>query len=301
MKQLIGMGVALVTPFTSENSIDVEALTHLVEYQIKNGTDYLVVLGTTAETSTLSKEEKQLVISTIVKANKNRLPLVLGIGGNNTAQVIKEIQTTDLKDFCAILSVSPYYNKPTQQGIYLHFKAIAQSTEKPIILYNVPSRTGANMNPETVIRLANEFDNIVAVKEAAGDMIQALQLLQNKPENFLILSGDDMLALPMTSAGGSGVISVIGQGFPNEFSKLVHLALQGRTKEAYQIHYALMESIFLIFKEGNPAGIKVILEKLNICSSQVRLPLAAASEELRTEIQYFTNNFKKSFVDTYNV
>lgn len=294
MKQLIGMGVALVTPFTDDNLIDVKALTNLVEYQIKNGTDYLVVLGTTAEIATLSSKEKQLVISTIVKANNNRLPLVLGIGGNDTAQVINEIQSTDLSNFCAILSVSPYYNKPTQQGIYLHFKAIAQATEMPIVLYNVPSRTGANMNPETVIRLANEFDNIIAVKEAAGDMIQALQLLQNKPENFLILCGDDMLALPMTSAGGSGVISVIGQAMPNQFSKLIHLALQGRTNEAYQIHYALMESIFLIFKEGNPAGIKVILEKLGICSSQVRLPLAAASEELRCEIQCFMDNFKNT-------
>lgn len=292
MKELVGMGVALVTPFTNDNLVDVEALTNLVEYQIKNGTDYLVVLGTTAETATLSSLEKELVKQTVVKVNNGRLPLVLGIGGNNTAQVIKEITTTHLEDFDAILSVSPYYNKPTQQGIYSHFKAIAQATTIPIILYNVPSRTGANMAPETVLRLANEFSHIVAVKEAAGDMAQALQLLKNKPDNFLIISGDDLLALPMTSAGGSGVISVIGQGYPKEFSEMIHLALQGKITKAYSMHYAIMDSISLIFKEGNPAGIKVILEKLGICSSDVRLPLVAASQELNDEIKEFMIAFK---------
>lgn len=292
MKELVGMGVALVTPFTNDNLVDVQALTNLVEYQIKNGVDYLVVLGTTAETATLSSQEKELVKTTVVRANKGRLPLVLGIGGNNTAQVIEEITTTNMSDFDAILSVSPYYNKPTQQGIYLHFKTIAQATEKPIILYNVPSRTGANMAPKTVLRLANEFSHIVAVKEAAGNMTQALELLQNKPKNFLVISGDDMLALPMTSAGGSGVISVIGQGYPKEFSEMIQLALQGKITSAYAVHYHIMDSIFLIFKEGNPAGIKVILEELNICNSNVRLPLVAASQELRNEIRKFMTTFK---------
>lgn len=292
MKELVGMGVALVTPFTNDNLVDVQALTNLVEYQIKNGVDYLVVLGTTAETATLSSQEKELVKTTVVRANKGRLPLVLGIGGNNTAQVIEEITTTNMSDFDAILSVSPYYNKPTQQGIYLHFKTIAQATEKPIILYNVPSRTGANMAPKTVLRLANEFSHIVAVKEAAGNMTQALELLQNKPKNFLVISGDDMLALPMTSAGGSGVISVIGQGYPKEFSEMIQLALQRKITSAYAVHYRIMDSIFLIFKEGNPAGIKVILEELNICNSNVRLPLVAASQELRNEIRKFMTTFK---------
>lgn len=292
MKELVGMGVALVTPFTNDNLVDVQALTNLVEYQIKNGVDYLVILGTTAETATLSSQEKELVKTTVVRANKGRLPLVLGIGGNNTAQVIEEITTTNMSDFDAILSVSPYYNKPTQQGIYLHFKTIAQATEKPIILYNVPSRTGANMAPKTVLRLANEFSHIVAVKEAAGNMTQALELLQNKPKNFLVISGDDMLALPMTSAGGSGVISVIGQGYPKEFSEMIQLALQGKITSAYAVHYHIMDSIFLIFKEGNPAGIKVILEELNICNSNVRLPLVAASQELRNEIRKFMTTFK---------
>ncbi|MBS9767255.1 MAG: 4-hydroxy-tetrahydrodipicolinate synthase [Flavobacteriaceae bacterium] len=291
MTQWSGMGVALVTPFTEEGKVDVQALEKLVRYQLENGTDYLVVLGTTAETATLTKEEKELVKSTVIKVNNGKLPLVLGLGGNNTQQLIDEIQHTDLSHFDAILSVTPYYNKPSQEGLYQHYKAVAQCTQKPIILYNVPSRTGVNMLPETVFRLANEFEHIVGVKEATGNMVQAFQLLQHKSENFAIISGDDMIALPMTLAGGAGVISVIGQGYPKEFSDMIRFALQGKAKEAHQLHYRLMDSIFLIFKEGNPVGIKVILEKLGIGTATVRLPLVSATDSLRDAIGAFMSGF----------
>jgi len=291
MQELVGTGVALVTPFKSDKSVDVEGLKKLVNYQIDNGINYLVVLGTTAEAATLSAEEKKLVISTIIEENNERLPLVLGIGGNNTMNVIAEIRTTDLTNFAAILSVSPYYNKPSQEGIYQHFKAIATSTKTPIIVYNVPSRTGINMAPETVIRLANDFKNIVAVKEAAGDIVQAMNLIKNKPNNFLVISGDDMIALPMTLAGGSGVISVIGQGMPKDFSNLINLGLSGENKEAYELYYKLDTSINLIFEEGNPIGIKALLKKRAICDEYVRLPLVKATPELQQKINSFIDNY----------
>ena len=291
MQELIGTGVALVTPFKNDNSIDVEGLIKLVNYQINNGINYLVILGTTAEAATLSVPEKKMVISTIVEANNGRLPLVLGIGGNNTANVIEEIRETDLTNFIAILSVSPYYNKPSQEGIYQHFKAIAESTEKPIIVYNVPSRTGSNMQPDIVIRLANDFKNIVAVKEAAGDIVQAMKLIKNKPANFRVISGDDMIALPMTLAGGSGVISVIGQGLPKQFSELIQLGLNGETKKAYELQYKMDNSIDLIFAEGNPVGIKAMLKKLAICEINVRLPLVNATSQLQQEINSFIDNY----------
>jgi 4-hydroxy-tetrahydrodipicolinate synthase len=209
MQSLIGTGVALVTPFKKDFSVDTEALTRIVNFQIDNGIDYLVVLGTTAENATLSPDEKEVVIKTVIDANSNRLPLVLGVGGNNTNEIVSELKTRDLSKFVAILSVSPYYNKPTQEGIYRHFEAIANASPLPIILYNVPGRTSSNMLPSTVIRLANDFNNIVAIKEAAGDIVQAMKLIQNKPDGFHVISGDDMITLPMVLAGGSGVISVI--------------------------------------------------------------------------------------------
>ena len=291
MQELIGTGVALVTPFKNDNSIDVEGLIKLVNYQIDNGINYLVVLGTTAEAATLSASEKKLVISTIVEANRGRLPLVLGVGGNNTASVIEEINTTDITNFVAVLSVSPYYNKPSQEGIYQHFKAIAESTLKPIIVYNVPGRTGSNMQPETVIRLANDFENIIAVKEAAGDLVQAMKLIKNKPVDFMVISGDDMIALPMTLAGGSGVISVIGQGLPKQFSELIQLGLKGETKKAFDLQYQLDNSIDLIFEEGNPIGIKAMLKKLAICSERVRLPLVNVTPQLQQKINSFIDNY----------
>ena len=285
MQSLVGTGVALVTPFKKDFSVDVEALQRIVNFQIDNGIDYLVVLGTTAESATLSQDEKELVIKTIVETNNKRLPLVLGVGGNNTAKVVEELKTRDLSDFVAILSVSPYYNKPTQEGIYQHFKMIAETSPIPVILYNVPGRTASNMLPSTVLRLANDFKNIVAIKEAAGDIVQAMKLIQNKPKDFHVISGDDMITLPMVLAGGSGVISVIGEGFPRQFSDMVRLGLQRKTDEAYQLHYLLADSIDMIFEQGNPAGIKEVLKAIGLCENTVRLPLVNVDENLANRLK----------------
>lgn len=292
MKELIGTGVALVTPFKSDFSVDVEGLKKVVNYQIDNGVDYLVVLGTTGESATLTKAEKTLVIETIVEANKNRLPLILGIGGNNTAAVVEEFELTNLDAFLAVLSVSPMYVKPTQEGIYQHFAAIARASSKPIILYNVPGRTASNMLPETVARLAADFENIVAVKEAAGDIVQAMQMIDLTPDNFLVISGDDMLTLPIVLAGGAGVISVIGEGFPAEFSQMVKLGLAREVEKAYAIHYAIAPVIDYIFEEGNPAGIKKVFEIKEICGSTVRLPLVGVSQHLSEKLKRFVDNFE---------
>jgi 4-hydroxy-tetrahydrodipicolinate synthase len=285
MQSLIGTGVALITPFKKDLSVDTEALTNIVHYQIDNGIDYLVVLGTTAETATLTSEEKELVIKTIIKANNKRLPLVLGVGGNNTHQVVEELKTRNLSDFTAILSVSPYYNKPTQEGIYQHFKAIAEASPISIILYNVPGRTASNMLPSTVLRLANDFKNIVAIKEAAGDIVQAMKLIQHKPDGFLVISGDDMVTLPMVLAGGAGVISVIGEGFPKQFSAMVRLGLERKVDEAYQIHYQVADAIDMIFEQGNPAGIKEVFHVLGLCENTLRLPLVNVNEDLANRIR----------------
>lgn len=290
MKTLIGTGVALITPFLENGEVDVDGLHKVVNYQIDNGIDYLVVLGTTAESATLSKEEKQLVIDTVIKANAYTLPMVLGIGGNNTQAVIDEIQSRDLTPFEAILSVSPMYNKPTQEGIYRHFAAIAESTTKPIILYNVPGRTASNMSVETVARLAHHFDNIVAIKEAAGDMVQAMKMIDQTPDDFLVISGDDMLALPMVLAGGSGVISVIGEGFPKEFSKMIRLGLDRKVDDAYDLHYQIAPAIDYIFAEGNPAGIKEVFDLKGICGNTLRLPLVNVSEVLRKRLKDFIDS-----------
>jgi 4-hydroxy-tetrahydrodipicolinate synthase len=290
MQALVGTGVALVTPFKKDFSVDVDALKRIVHFQIDNGIDYLVVLGTTAESATLSPDEKNLVIQTIIEANNGRLPLVLGVGGNDTAKVIHELQTRDLSAFVAVLSVSPYYNKPSQEGIYQHFKAIAMASPKPIILYNVPGRTASNMLPATVIRLANEFTNIVAIKEAAGDLVQAMKLLQHKPQGFHVISGDDMVTLPMILAGGSGVISVIGEGFPKQFSTMVRLGLERKADEAYVIHYQLADAIDMIFEQGNPAGIKEVFNLLGLAENTLRLPLVPVEENLRSRLHDFIQN-----------
>ncbi len=290
MQSLIGTGVALVTPFKKDLTIDIEALKRIVHFQIDNQIEYLVVLGTTAENVTLSPNEKEVVIQTVVEANNNRIPLVLGVGGSNTTKVIEELKTRDLSSFVAILSVSPYYNKPTQEGIYQHFKAIAQASPKPIILYNVPARTGSNMLPSTVIRLANDFKNIVAIKEAAGDMVQAMRLIQDKPKDFLVISGDDMIALPIVLAGGSGVISVIGEGIPKQFSEMIRLGLQHKVKEAYELHYKIADGIDLIFEQGNPAGIKEIFKYLGLSENTVRLPLVNVEPQLVSKIENFLKN-----------
>ncbi|MBN8642579.1 MAG: 4-hydroxy-tetrahydrodipicolinate synthase [Flavobacteriales bacterium] len=288
MQSLVGTGVALVTPFKKDFSVDTEALKKIVNFVIDGGVEYLVVLGTTAETATLTSDEQELVISTIIEANNGRLPLVLGVGGNNTYKVVEELKSRDFSKFSAILSVSPYYNKPTQEGIYQHFRAIAEASPVPVILYNVPGRTASNMLPSTVIRLANDFKNIIGIKEAAGDIVQAMKLIQNAPEGFLVISGDDMITLPMVLAGGSGVISVIGEGFPKQFSEMVRLGLQRKVDEAYQLHYLLADSIDMIFEQGNPAGIKEVFKTLGLSENTVRLPLVNVNQDLATRLENFT-------------
>ncbi|MDO1511255.1 4-hydroxy-tetrahydrodipicolinate synthase [Maribacter confluentis] len=287
MKELQGAGVALITPFKEDGTVDVVALKQVVAYNIERHIDYLVVLGTTAESVTLTKAEKQLVMNTVEEANAGRLPLVLGVGGNNTMGLIEELKTLDLTGYIAILSVSPYYNRPTQEGIYQHFKVISNASPLPIILYNVPGRTGSNMLPDTVVRLAKNFDNIVAVKEACGNMIQIQELIAKRPKGFLVLSGDDITALPTIVAGGEGVISVIGQGLPLEFSSMVHEAMNGHVEEAYVLHYKMQEGMQLIFEEGNPAGVKVMIEYLGLAKPYVRLPLIRATDALKHRIVSF--------------
>ncbi|NKI32563.1 4-hydroxy-tetrahydrodipicolinate synthase [Croceivirga thetidis] len=289
MDCFIGTGVALVTPFKEDLSIDVQALQEIVEFNIAGGIDYLVVLGTTAESVTLNKDEKELVMRTVSLVNAGRLPLVVGVGGNNTHAVVEDLKSIDFLDYQAILSVSPAYNKPTQEGIYQHFKAISEASPLPIILYNVPSRTGSNMLPETTIHLARDFKNIIAIKEACADPIQIDKLMQGKPEDFHIISGDDFTALSTVLAGGSGVISVLGQGLPNQFSSMISYALNGNSESAYELHQAMLDGMHLIFEEGNPAGIKSIFEHLGLCTGGVRLPLVPASRVLKSKIGSFLN------------
>jgi 4-hydroxy-tetrahydrodipicolinate synthase len=286
MQSFIGTGVALVTPFKSDLSVDVEALQKLVEFSIDGGVEYLVVLGTTGESVTLSKQEKQLVKRTVIETNKNRLPLVLGVGGNNTQTVLDELNSENLEGFHAILSVSPYYNKPTQEGIYQHFKQIALHSPLPILLYNVPGRTASNMMPSTIIRLANEFSNIIGIKEAAGDIVQGMELIrQSTRKDFLIISGDDAIALPLVLAGGAGVISVIGQGIPQLFTDMIRLGLKGENKKAFKIQYQIMPIIDMIFEQGNPAGIKEILKLEGIIRNELRLPLVNVDGNLAGRIE----------------
>ena len=284
MNKLEGLGVALVTPFNKDLSIDFDGLTRLVEFNSSNGVDYIVVLGTTAETATLSDEEKEAVKSHIIKINNGRVPLVLGIGGNNTMEVRKKIENVDMSDFFAILSVSPYYNKPNQEGIYQHYKMLAE-TGKPIIIYNVPGRTGQNIEASTTLRLANDFPNLLMIKEASPNISQYFDILRKKPQNFGLVSGDDEFTLPVTLAGGIGVISVIGQAYPKEFSTMLRLAKERKVDEAYKIHNSLVEIIRLIFAEGNPVGIKAVLSEMGLINNYLRLPLVPATEGLLAKIK----------------
>lgn len=285
MNHLIGMGVALVTPFKHNGEVDFEALSKIVEFNIQNGTDYLVISGTTGESVTITKEEKSKIIQNIIKTNAGRLPLVIGIGGNNTKEVVRELKNTDLSPFAAVLSVSPYYNKPTQEGLYQHFKAVAAASSIPIILYNVPGRTSKNMEPETTLRLARDINNIVAVKEAGNNLQQYFTLLENKPKDFLIISGDDDLVLDVVLKGGAGVISVIGQALVKDFSKMIHLGLKNERQAAKDLETKLMPIINLIFEENNPAGIKAVLSQMKLCNDIVRLPLVSATEILKSKIK----------------
>ena len=291
MSNLKGLGVALVTPFNEDLSIDFDSLTKLVEYNIANGTDFLVVLGTTAETATLSKAEQAQVIKHIVKVNNKRLPLVLGIGGNNTLAVKEQIESTDLSDFEGVLSVSPYYNKPNQEGIYQHYKMLA-STGKNIIIYNVPGRTGQNIDAATTLRLAKDFPNLFMIKEASPNISQYFDILRKKPAGFSLVSGDDEFTLPVTLAGGDGVISVIGQAYPKLFSDMIKLAKESKVKEAYAIHNQLVEIIRLIFAEGNPCGVKTVLAEMGIIKNHLRLPLIKASENLQDRIKTEMKNLQ---------
>ena len=291
MSNLKGLGVALVTPFNEDLSIDFDSLTKLVEYNIANGTDFLVVLGTTAETATLSKAEQAQVIKHIVKVNNKRLPLVLGIGGNNTLAVKEQIESTDLSDFEGVLSVSPYYNKPNQEGIYQHYKMLA-STGKNIIIYNVPGRTGQNIDATTTLRLAKDFPNLFMIKEASPNISQYFDILRKKPAGFSLVSGDDEFTLPVTLAGGDGVISVIGQAYPKLFSDMIKLAKESKVKEAYAIHNQLVEIIRLIFVEGNPCGVKTVLAEMGIIKNHLRLPLIKASENLQDRIKAEMKNLQ---------
>ncbi len=283
------MGVALITPFKSDESVDFDALARLVEYQIKNGTDYLVVLGTTAETPTLTEQEKEEVTRFVIQCAAKRIPIVLGVGGNNTKAVVEKLKTTDFSGIDAILSVTPYYNKPSQEGIYQHYAAIAKASPLPIVLYNVPGRTGVNMLAETTLRLAKEFSNICAIKEASGNFSQIDDIIKNKPADFMVISGDDGITFPLITLGAVGVISVIGNAFPSEFSRMVRLGLQGDYKSARLIHHHFNELIQLLFVEGNPAGVKSMLAVMGFIDNTLRLPLVPNTIKTYEKIRVVLN------------
>lgn len=283
---LTGMGVALVTPFKADKTIDYDSLARILEYQIKNGTDYMVVLGTTAETPTLSADEKADLRQYIAERVAGRVPMVLGLGGNNTMELVNQLHTLDLSAFSAILSVVPYYNKPSQEGIFQHYSALAKASPLPIILYNVPGRTGVNMNPDTVLRLAQTFpDKIIGIKEASGNIQQAEEIIKNKPADFMVISGDDAMTYPMIAMGAVGVISVIGNAFPAEFSRMVRLALHGQRQQALDIHHRFTDMFRLLFVDGNPAGVKCVLNAMGMIENELRLPLVPTRLTTLHEIQ----------------
>ncbi|WP_316824839.1 4-hydroxy-tetrahydrodipicolinate synthase [Pedobacter miscanthi] len=280
MNKFQGTGVALVTPFNTDGSVDYNGLKNLINHLVDGGIDYLVSLGTTGETATMTKDEKKKVWAYTAEINNNRLPLVAGIGGNNTLAVAEDIKTFDATGYSAILSVSPYYNKPTQEGIYQHYKYLAEISPLDLILYNVPGRTGSNMSPETTCRLAHDFKNIIATKEASGSFDQFNQIMRDKPKDFLLISGDDPVTLPMIALGAAGIISVIGNALPKQFTDMVNLCLAGDYKAALPAHLSLIEFTRLAFAEGNPAGVKAALKHIGICGDTVRLPLVKASSAL---------------------
>jgi len=285
MKTLRGTGVALVTPFTSSLAIDFNALERLVSHCIEGGVEYLVVMGTTGENAVLSPQEKQDVLKAVVEANAGRVPIVYGIGGNNTRAVVQSLQNDNLSGVVAILSVSPYYNKPTQEGIYQHFKLISENSPLPVILYNVPGRTGSNVSAATTLRIAHDFKNIVAVKEASGDLEQVMAIIKDRPEGFLVLSGEDNLTLPIIAAGGDGVISVSGQAFPAVFTEMIRQSLKGNFSTARSLHYRLFTVTQLLFAEGNPGGVKAALDILEVIPPHMRQPLWPISHSLRSAIE----------------
>jgi 4-hydroxy-tetrahydrodipicolinate synthase len=291
-RNLIGTGVAIVTPFNHKGQVDAKALTVIVKHLIAGKVEYIVVLGTTGESVTLTKDEKELVIETVIKANGKAVPLVLGIGGNNTQEVINTIKNTDLRHFEAILSVAPYYNKPNQEGYYQHYKAVSGATAKDIILYNVPGRTGSNVTWETQVRIAKSFKNIVATKEASGNIEQIMKVIRNKPKDFMVISGDDNLTLPVIAAGGDGVISVVANAFPADFSEMVRQSLRYNFSKAQSLHYALVDITDQLFADGNPGGIKYALSLLKKCGPYVRLPLCEPSDAVKERLKQLIKNYK---------
>lgn len=270
---LRGMGVALITPFKEDESVDYEALARLVDYQLQNGTDYLVVLGTTGETPTLTNDEQKKVINLVIDKVRGRIPIVLGVGGNCTRAIVERLKQDNFEGIDAILSVVPYYNKPSQEGIYQHYKAIAEATKLPVVLYNVPGRTGVNMTAQTTLRIANDFANVIAIKEASGNITQMDDIIKNKPARFNVISGDDGITFPLITLGAVGVISVIGNAFPREFSRMVRLGLAGDYQSALTIHHGFTELFELLFVDGNPAGVKSMLNAMGFIENKLRLPL----------------------------
>ncbi len=293
MKKFKGTGVAIITPFKNDCSIDFAALGRVVNHVIKGGVDYIVAMGTTGEASTLTTDEKLAVISYVTETIDSRVPLVIGIGGNNTQEIINFIREIDLTGVDGILSVAPYYNKPSQRGIFQHFKAIATCSPLPVIIYNVPGRTSCNITSDTCLELAHECKNIVAVKEASGDLAQIMRIIKGKPENFLVISGDDMMTIPIIAAGGAGVISVLANAFPAECSELVINALKNNFKTAREIQFRLMETIELLFVDGNPSGVKAFMSILNLCENNLRLPLVPVNKTVFTRIQKVTEELKQ--------
>ena len=288
--QFRGTGVALVTPFQKNEQVDYKALEKLIDHVIANHVDFLVTLGTTAETPTLSDEEKRDILAFTVEKCAKRVPLICGIGGNNTSELLKQIKLFDLSGVDGGLSVTPYYNKPSQEGLYKHFKTIAEATDKPIILYNVPGRTGCNILPATVLKLAADISNIIGIKEASGNIVQCMELIQNKPENFAVLSGDDNLAMAHIAIGMEGVISVAANCFTREFTEMINLSIVGKMDKARKVHYKLLPGIDMLFAEGNPVGVKYVLSEMGICENVLRLPLVPASAALKQKIKAYLNN-----------
>lgn len=275
----------MITPFNDEGDVDYMAVVKVIDHIISGGIDYIVVMGTTAETATLSDDERSKLVTKIIKTVKNRVPLVIGIGGNNTAKLVSEIKQTDLSEFKAILSVCPYYTLPSQEGIYQHYKNIALASSIPVILYNVPSRSGVSIDNETTVKLASDFSNIIGIKDATGDLESVVSLLEIVPKDFHVISGDDALALPVVMSGGSGVISVIGGGLPSQVSKMIRLGLQGKFDDALKYHNQMLEIVNLIFKEGNPSGIKVLSKHIGLCKNNLRLPLVPTTSALCESIK----------------
>ncbi len=286
---ILGMGVALVTPFAANKDIDFPALERVIDHVVGNGADFLVVLGTTGETPALSADEKKAVKDFVRKKTNGRIPLVIGVGGNNTAEIVRELKESDFTGYSAILSVVPPYNKPSQEGIFQHFKAIAEASPLPVVLYNVPGRTGVNMTADTTLRLAREVPGIIGIKEASGDIHQLQRLLREKPDNFTVLSGDDGMTYPFMALGAQGVISVLGNAFPKEFSKMVHLCLEGNYIEAVDFHFKYRDIIRLLFSDGNPAGVKCVMHDMNLIENELRLPLVPVSAATAEEILNWVN------------